>query len=159
MSQLTSIGGLHRRRADSAAMEVREARIDLDHAEQVVVECEQRLAAHRIEAARQEREIDAGLFNCVIKRTKLDDAMIDLQIIKSATLAMETELMQTEQERDKMRIAFTNAQARYRERLVKLEKFESLIERETRDATASANAAEEATLEEAVELMQKSYEH
>ena len=159
MSQLTSMGGLYRRRADSAAKEVKEARSALDHAEAVVDDCQARLAAQRIEAAQQERDIDAALFRSIVRRRRIDDTLIDLQIIRNATLALETELLQTEQDRDKAGIVLENALTRYRAQVIKLEKFEALIERETQEADAATQAAEDATLEEAVEMMQTSYEH
>jgi hypothetical protein len=159
MSQLTSMGGLYRRRADSAAKEVKAARSELDRAEEVVEACQARLTAQRIEAAQQERDIDAALFRSIVRRRRLDDTLIDLQMIRNATLALETELLQTEQDRDKAGIVLENARARYREQVIKLEKFDALIERETQDANVATQAAEDATLEEAVEMMQTSHEH
>lgn len=159
MSQLASIGDLHRRRADSAAKDVKNARMELDRAEQGVAESQDRLEIQRVDAAQQEREIDASLFSSVVKRRNLDDAMVDLQMIKQATLAMELALLETEQHRDRAQAALINAQARYREKLIKLEKYESLIERETQETNTAAQATEDALLDEAIELMRKTHEH
>lgn len=159
MSQLTSMGGLYRRRADSAAKEVKDARLGLDQAEEIVDDCQTRLAAQRIEAAQQERDIDAALFRSIVRRRRLDDTLIDLQMIRNVTLALETELLQTEQDRDMAGIVLENALTRYRAQVVKLEKFDALIERETQEANAAAQAVEDATLEEAVEMMHTSHEH
>jgi hypothetical protein len=155
MSQITVVCRLQKHRVDVAAQAVVQARNAVGKAEIAVEVCRAALEAQRASAALQEKEMYEVLCRSVVRRKKFDDVSIDLQLLKNATLTMERELLFAEAQLDKARATLRDASARYRQRMIRSEKFDTYAELERQALWHAAQATEDAVLEEAAELMRR----
>jgi len=153
MKQMLILSKLHKRRLDTATQEVMVAYAEVERTQAIVENCRMALEKQRIDAIQQEKEMYANLCRSIVRRKRFEDVRIDLQLMKNITLEKEKAVLAAEGELEKAQAVFKQAQAKHQLCLIKCEKFNTLLDIEKKAQQLAMQVAEDAALDEVVELM------